>query len=94
MADHIHNVGGGSYHPTNLGVGNDSGKKFSVDESHDSAEESGGVNPFVKKMFPSISEANAKKFMQNLFNSLNLEIKKDVARAKETARRIKEDINE
>jgi|LakMenEpi03Aug12_release.lakeMendotaPanAssembly.Ray.scaffolds.fasta_scaffold2661823_1 hypothetical protein len=94
MTDHIKPTGGSSFHETSMNVGKAPGQKFSVEESHETTGGGAeGIASFVKKMFPSISEADAKKFINNLYNSLNLEIKKDIARAKETARRIKEDEN-
>jgi len=44
-------------------------------------------------MFHGISEKDAKKFMSNLYNQLNNEIKREIQKSKERLQRLKEDDN-
>jgi hypothetical protein len=97
MADNIHpSHSNSSYREYKGSVGKDPSKQFDAGNTGGSSathETKGGDAhlSFIQKMFPNISEADAKKFINNLFNGINQEIKKDQARSKERLQRLRED---
>jgi hypothetical protein len=62
-----------------------------ADPSKSSHESSGYTYPFVEKMFPGINPADAKKFVDNLFNQINQQIKKAIEKSKENRQRWQEE---
>jgi hypothetical protein len=96
MADNIHPSHNSSYREYKGTVGKDPSKKFDAGDTGGSGaihDSKGGDShsSFIQKMFPNISEADAKKFINNLINSLNQEIQKDKQRSKERLQRLRED---
>lgn len=97
MADNIHpSHSNSSYREYKGTVGKDHSGQFNAGGTAGSGathEATGGDahSSFIKKMFPNISEADAKKFINNLFNGINQEIQKDKQRSKERLQRLKED---
>lgn len=86
MNGKVSSSGEGNVHHYNRTDSSQSGKKFPDDPSvggSKSSEDSGGYTyPFVKKMFPGITPAEAKKFVDNLFNQLNQQIKRAIEHSK------------
>jgi len=98
MSDKVSGDGGGTVRSYDRGDDRSHNKKYPHDNTGSSAsatEHSGGhINRYLEKMFPGISEQDAKKFMSNLYNQLNNEIKREIQKSKERLKRLKEEDNE
>lgn len=97
MMDKVSGGDGSSVRSYDRGDTGSHNKKYPHDDASGSAsatEHSGGhINRYLKKMFPGISEQDAKKFMSNLYNQLNNEIKREIQKSKERLQRLKEEDN-
>jgi hypothetical protein len=98
MSDKVSGDGGGTVRSYDRGDTKSHNKKYPHDNTGSSAsatEHSGGhINRYLEKMFPGISEQDAKKFMSNLYNQFNNEIKREIQKSKERLKRLKEEDNE
>lgn len=95
MSDKVYGSGDSSAHHY-IRTDSQQGKKnFPGDDTVDPTKQSHNskdyIFPFVAKMFPDINPAEAKKFVDNLFNQLNEQIKKAIKKSKENRQRWQED---
>lgn len=96
MADNINPSHGNQFREYKGSVGKDPAKPYNPagSQGSDATHETAGgyaSNPFIRKMFPNISEADAKKFINNLINNVTEEIRKEIKNSKERLQRLRED---